>query len=326
MVNLPPRRFLHLASGAAALPILPRFARAQGYPSRPVRTIVGFTAGGSADILARLTGEWLSERLGQWFIIENRPGVGGNISTEVVVRAPSDGYTLLLIGPFAVINETLYDKLNFNFLRDIAPVASVSREPQVMVLNPSVPANTVVEFIAYAKANPSKISMASAGIGTPSHVAGELFKMMTGVNMVHVPYRGAAPALTDLIGGQVHVQFVTMASAIEHIRAGRLRPLAVTTAMRSEALPGVPVVSDSVPGYEASGFYGIGAPKDTPTEIITKLNTEINAGLANPNMNARLAELGNTAFAGSSADFGKLLAEETEKWAMVVKLSGAKAD
>ena len=326
MVNVRRRRFLHLAAGAAALPVVSRVAKAQVYPARPARIIVGFAPGGSADILARLTGQWLSERLGQSFIIENRPGAGGNTSTEAVVRAPPDGYTLLLVGPYAVINETLYEKLNFHFLRDIAPVASVSREPQVMVLNPSVPANTVAEFIDYAKANPSKISMASAGIGTPSHVAGELFKIMTGIDMVHVPYRGAAPALTDVIGGQVQVQFVTMASAIEHIRAGKVRPLAVTTAMRSEALPGVPVVKDFVPGYEASGLYGIGAPKNTPAEIITKLNIEINAGLANPNIKARLAHLGNTALAGSPADFGKVLAEEIEKWAKVVKLSGAKAD
>jgi tripartite-type tricarboxylate transporter receptor subunit TctC len=325
-LKVPRRRFLHLASGAAAMPALSRIAWAQTYPTRPVRIIVGFAAGGSADILARLTGQWLSERLGQSFIVENRPGAGGNTSTEAVVRAPADGYTLLLVGPFAVINETLYEKLNVHFLRDIAPVASVSREPQVMVLNPSVPAKTVAEFIAYAKANPSRISMASAGIGTPSHVAGELFKMMTGVDMVHVPYRGAAPALTDVIGGQVQVQFVTMASAIEHIRAGKVRPLAVTTAMRSETLPVVPVVSDFVPGYEASGLYGIGAPKNTPTEIITKLNMEINAGLENPNIKARLADLGNTALAGSPTDFGKVLVEETVKWAKVVKLSGARAD
>jgi tripartite-type tricarboxylate transporter receptor subunit TctC len=326
MVNLPRRRFLHLAASAAALPVASRVTKGQVYPARPARIIVGFAAGGSADILARLTGQWLSERLGQSFIIENRPGAGGNTSTEAVVRAPPDGYTLLLVGPFAVINETLYEKLNFHFLRDIAPVASISREPQVMVLNPSVPANTVAEFIAYAKANPSKISMASAGIGTPSHVAGELFKIMTGVDMVHVPYRGAAPALTDVIGGQVQVQFVTMASAIEHIRAGKVRPLAVTTAMRSEALPGVPAVRDFVPGYEASGLYGIGAPKNTPAEIITKLNIEINAGLTSPNMKARLAHLGNAALVGSPTDFGKVLVEETEKWAKVVKLSGAKAD
>jgi len=320
------RQFLHLAAGAAALPFATRIARAQAYPSRPVRIVVGFAPGGVTDILARLTGQWLSERLGQSFIIENRPGAGGNISTEAVVRAPSDGYTLLLVGPFAVINQTLYEKLNFNFLHDIAPVASVSREPQVMVLNPSVPARTVPEFIAYAKANPGKVNFPSAGIGTPSHLAGELFKMMTGVNMVHVPYRGAAPALTDLIAGQVQVYFVTMGSAIEHIRTGKVRPLAVTTGMRSEALPDVPVVSDFVPGYEASGFYGIGAPKNTPAEIITKLNMEINAGLANPNIKARLAELGNTALAGSPTEFGKLLVEETEKWGKVVKLSGAKAD
>jgi tripartite-type tricarboxylate transporter receptor subunit TctC len=325
-MKLPRRRFLQLAAGAAALPSVSRVAWAQAYPSRPVRIIVGFAPGGSADILARLTGQWLSERLGQSFIIENRPGAGGNFSTEAVVRAPADGYTLLLVGPFAAVNETLYEKLKFNFLRDIAPVASVSREPQVMVLNPSVPANTVAEFIAYAKANPSKISMASAGIGSPSHVAGELFKMMTGVNMVHVPYRGAGPALTDLIGGRVQVYFAPMASAIEHIRAGRVRSLAVTTAMRSEALPGVPIVSDFVPGYEASSWYGIGAPTNTPAEIVEKLNREINAALADPKIKAQLADLGNTVLAGSPTDFGKLIAVETEKWAKVVKLSGIKAE
>jgi tripartite-type tricarboxylate transporter receptor subunit TctC len=325
-MKLPRRRFLQLAAGAAALPSVSRVAWAQAYPSRPVRIIVGFAPGGSADILARLTGQWLSERLGQSFIIENRPGAGGNFSTEAVVRAPADGYTLLLVGPFAAVNETLYEKLKFNFLRDIAPVASVSREPQVMVLNPSVPANTVAEFIAYAKANPSKISMASAGIGSPSHVAGELFKMMTGVNMVHVPYRGAGPALTDLIGGRVQVYFAPMASAIEHIRAGRVRSLAVTTAMRSEALPGVPIVSDFVPGYEASSWYGIGAPTNTPAEIVEKLNREINTALADPKIKAQLADLGNTVLAGSPADFGKLIAVETEKWAKVVKLSGIKAE
>jgi tripartite-type tricarboxylate transporter receptor subunit TctC len=325
-MKFPRRRFLHLAAGVVVLPTVPRIARAQAYPARPVRIIVGFAPGGSADILARLTGQWLSKRLGQSFIIENRPGAGGNISTEAVVRAPSDGYTLLLVGPFAAINETLYERLNFNFLRDIAPVASVSREPQVVVLNRSVPANTVAEFIAYAKANPRKISMASAGIGSPSHVAGELFKMMTGVNMVHVPYRGAAPAITDLIGGQVQVDFVTMASAIEHIRAGKVRSLAVTTAMRSEALPGVPIVSDFVPGYEASSWYGIGAPTNTPAEIVEKLNREINAALADPEFEARLADLGNTVLAGSPADFGKLIADETEKWRKVIQAGNIKPE
>jgi tripartite-type tricarboxylate transporter receptor subunit TctC len=325
-MKLPRRSFLQLAAGAAAMPAISRIGWTQSYPARPVRIIVGFAAGGSADIVARLMGQWLSERLGQSFIIENRPGAGGNVSTEAVVRAAADGYTLLLVGPFAAINATLYEKLNFNFLRDIAPVASISREPQVMVLSPSVQANTVAEFIAYAKANPGKVSMASGGNGTPNHIAGELFKVMTGVNMIHVPYRGAAPALTDLIGGQVQVMFVTMASAIEHIRAGKLRPLAVTTATRSEALPGVPTVGDFVPGYEASSWYGLGAPKNTPAVIITKLNSEINAGLTNAKIKARLADFGNTALAGSPTDFGKLIADETEKSAKVVSFSGAKQD
>jgi tripartite-type tricarboxylate transporter receptor subunit TctC len=325
-MKLSRRRFLHLAPGLVALPTLSHIVMAQTYPARPVRIIVGFAAGGSADIVARIMGQWLSERLGQSFIIENRPGAGGNISTETVVRAPADGYALLLVGPFVAINATLYAKLNFNFLRDIAPVASFSREPQVMVVHPSVPANTVPEFIGYAKANPGKISMASGGNGSPAHVAGELFKMMTRVNMVHVPYRGGAPGLTDLIGGQVQVMFVTLAPAIEHIRAGRLRTLAVTTSVRTEALPDIHALSDFVPGYEASSWYGIGAPANTSAEIIAKLNTEINAGLANPTIKARLADIGNTALAGSPTDFGKLIADETEKSAKVIKFSGAKLD
>ena len=284
-----------------------------------------FAPGGGADIIARLIGQWLSERLGQPFIIENRPGAGSNIATEAVVHAPADGYTLLLVSPANAINATLYDKLNFNFIRDIAPVAGIIRVPNVMVVNPSVPAKTVPEFIAYAKANPGKLNMASAGIGTAPHVAGELFKMMAGVDMVHVPYRGDGPALTDLIGGQVQVMFAAMPSSIEYIRAGKLRALAVTTATRSEALPDIPTVGDFVPGYEASGWYGIGAPKNTPAEIIDKLNKEINAGLADPKIKARLADLGGTVLPGSPADFGKLIADETEKWAKVIKFAGHQA-
>ena len=323
----PPRRkFLHLAAGAAALPAVSRIARAQAYPSRPVRIIVPFPPGGPYDIHTRLMGQWLSERLGQPFLIENRPGGGSNIGTETVVRAPPDGYTLLLVGVGAAINATLYDKLNFNFIRDIAPVASISRVPNVMEVNPSFPAKTVPEFITYAKANPSKINMASGGNGTAAHVTGELFKMMTGVNMLHVPYRGSGPALTDLIGGQVQVTFDPLASSIEHIRAGKLRALAVTTAARSEALPDIPTVSDFVPGFEASAWYGVGVPKNTPADIVDKLNKEINASLADPKIKARLADLGGTVLAGSPADFGTLIAEETKKLGEVVKFSGAKPD
>ncbi len=303
-----------------------RIARAQAYPSRPVRIIVGFAAGGSADILARLIGQWLSERLGQPFVIENRPGAGTTIGTEAVVKAPPDGYTLLLVPSAAVTSALLYDKLNFNLIRDIAPVASISREPQILALHPSIPTNTVSEFIAYAKANPGKISMASGGNGTPAHIAGELFKMMTGVNLVHVPYRGAAPALTDLIGGHVQVMFVAMASGIEYVRAGKLRSLAVTTAMRSEALPDVPVLGDFVAGYESSAWYGLGAPKHTPPEIVATLNAEINAGLANSTIKARLADLGNTPLVGSATDFGKLIADETEKWGKVIRAVNIKAE
>ena len=282
--------------------------------------------GGSTDIAARLIAQWLSERLGQQFVIENRPGAGSNIATEAVVRAPADGYTLLLVAPGNTINATLYDKLNFNFIRDIAPVAGIMRVPNVMAVHPSFPAKTVSEFIAYAKANPGKINMASAGNGTPSHISGELFKMMTGVNMVHVPYRGDTLAVTDLLGGQVQVMFSGIVASIEYIRAGRLRALAVTTAMRSEALPDVPTLSNFVPGFEASGCYGVGAPKNAPAEIIDKLSKEINAGLADAKIKAQLADLGGTMLVGSPSDFGKLIAEETEKWAKVVKFSGAKPD
>jgi tripartite-type tricarboxylate transporter receptor subunit TctC len=308
----------------AVLPAMPHLARAQSYPSRPVRWIVGFAAGGPQDIVARLLAQSLSERLGQQFVIENRAGAGGNIGTEAVVRAQADGYTMLMIGPSATINATLYDNLSFVFLRDIAPVASIIRTSNVMEVHPSFPAKTVPEFIAYAKANPGKINMASAGSGSSQHMAGELFKMMTGIDMVHVPYRGAAPALTDLLAGQVQIMFDNMTSSVEHVRAGRLRGLAVTTAARSDALPDLPIVSEFVPGYEASGIYGIGVPKDTPPEIVDKLNREINAALNDPRIKARLADLGGLILSGTSADFAKVLAEEVEKWGKVVKFSGAK--
>jgi tripartite-type tricarboxylate transporter receptor subunit TctC len=325
-MKLPRRNFLHLAAGAAALPAVSRVARAQTYPSRPVRIIVGFAPAGAQDILARLIGQWLSERLGQTFVIENRPGGGGNIAAEAVVRATADGYTLLLVGPPNAINATLYEKLNFNFLRDIAPVAGIVRAPNVMEVNPSVPAKTVSEFITYAKASPGKVNMASAGNGTGPHMAGELFKMMAGVNVVHVPYRGSGPALVDLLGGQVQVMFDALPPSMEHIRTGKLRALAVTTAVRSPALPDVPTVSEFVPGYEASASFGVGAPRSTPADIVEKLNKEINGALADPKLKARLADLGGLTLPGSPADFGKLLAEETEKWGKVVKFSGAKPD
>jgi tripartite-type tricarboxylate transporter receptor subunit TctC len=323
-MRFPRRHFLQLAAGAAVLPAMPRLARAQAYPSRPVRWIVGFAAGGPQDIVARLLAQSLSERLGQQFVIENRSGAGGNIGTEAVVRAAADGYTMLMIGPSATINATLYDNLNFVFLRDIAPVASIMRTSNVMEVHPSFPAKTVPEFIAYAKANPSKINYASAGSGSSQHMAGELFKMMTGIDMVHVPYRGAAPALTDLLAGQVQTMFDNMTSSVEHVRAGRLRGLAVTTAARSEALPDVPIVGDFVPGYEASGIYGIGVPKDTAPEIVDKLNREINAAISDAKIKARLADLGGLILSGTSADFARVLAEEVEKWGKVVKFSGAK--
>ena len=325
-MTFPRRRFLHLAAGAAALPVVPRVAWAQTYPTRPVRMIVGFAAGQAIDILARLVAQWLSERLAQQFIVENRPGAGGNIGTELVVRAPPDGYTLLVIGANNAINATLYEKLNFNLIRDIVPVAGIYRVHQVMEVNPSFPARTVPEFIAHAKANPGKINFASAGTGSVAHVTGELFKMMAGVDMLHVPYRGAAPALTDLLGGQVHVMFDNLPSSIEHIRAGKLRPLAVSSPTRSDALPDIPTVADTVPGFETAAFAGIGAPKDTPADIIDKLNIEVSAGLADPRMKARIAELGGTTLALAPAAFGKLVADETEKWGKAVKFSGAKPD
>jgi tripartite-type tricarboxylate transporter receptor subunit TctC len=326
-MKLPRRNFLHLAAGAAAVPaILVRFAWAQTYPTRPVRIIVATGPGGAPDILARLIGQWLFERLGQQFVIENRPGGGNNIGTEAVVRAAPDGYTLLLVDPTASINATLYEKLNYNFIRDIAPVAGIVRLPLVMVVTPSFPAKTVPEFIAFAKANPGKINMASPGIATPGHVAGELFKMMTAVDMVHVPYRGGAPALTDLIGGAVQVFFPSTSLAIEQIGAGKLRPLAVTTAIRWEGLQDIPTVGEFVPGYEASIMLGIGVPQRTPVEIIDKLNREINAALTDPKIMARLAVLGGAALGGSPADFAKLIADGTEKWGKVIKSAGIKPE
>jgi tripartite-type tricarboxylate transporter receptor subunit TctC len=325
-MNLRRRQFLHLAAGAVALPAVSRIARAQTYPTRPVRFIVAFAAGGANDIVARLIGQWLSERLGQPFIIENRPGAGSNIGTDVVARAPPDGYMLLMVGAPNAINATLYEKLPFNFIRDIAPVAGILRVPLVMEVHPSVPVHTVPEFIAFAKANPGKINYASAGIGGVTHVAGELFKVLAGVDMRHVPYRGAGPALTDLLGGQVQVMFDIMPSSIEYIRAGKLRALGVTTADRSAALPDLPTVGNFVPAYEASAWLGVGAPRNTPADIVDKLNKEINSGLSDPKMKARLADLGGTVLTGSPADFGKLIVDETGKWAKVVKLSGAKPD
>ena len=320
------RQFLHLTAGAAALPVVSRFARAQAYPTKPVRVIVGVTPGSAPDIVARLIGQWLSERLGQPIIIENRPGAGFNIGTEVVVRAPADGYTLLLVGAPNAINATLYEKLSFNFLHDITPVAAISRERIVMVAHPSFPAKMVPEFIAYAKANPRKVTMASPGIGTTPHVTGELFKMMAGIDMIHVPYRGGGQMMTDLIAGQVQVSFIGLTVAMEHIRSGKVRALAVTSATRSDVLPEIPTVGDFVPGYEASAFWGIGAPRNTPVEIINKLNKEINAGLADAKIKARLADLGGTVLGGSPAEFGKLTAEETEKWGKVIRSANIKPE
>jgi tripartite-type tricarboxylate transporter receptor subunit TctC len=324
-MNVPRRRFLYLAAGAAAIPALPRIAKAQAYPTRPVRIIVGFAAGGGNDILARLTGQWLSERLGQPVLIENRIGASGNIATEAVVTAPPDGYTLLQVSATNARNTTLYDKLKFIFHRDIAPVASIMRTANVLDLNPSVPVRTVPEFVAYAKANPGKLNMGSAGIGSSQHLAGELFKMMTGVNLVHVPYRGGAPAIIDLLGGQVQVMFDALPESIEYIRTGKLRPLAVTTATRLEVLPDVPTLGEFVRGYEVSGYYGLGAPRNTPAAIVDKLNREINAALADPKMTARLADLGGRPLPGTPADFGKLIADETEKWAKVIRAANIKA-
>ena len=319
-MTLPRRHFLRLAAGAAALPASSRFGWAQSYPSRPVRIIVGFAAGGGVDILARLMGQWLSERLGQPCIVENRPGAGTNIGTEAVVRAPPDGYTLLLVNAANAINVTFYEKLSFNFIRDIAPIASIMRQPIAMLVNPSVPAKSVPEFIAYAKANPGKVNMASAGTGAPSHLAGELFKLMAGVAMVDVPYRGVAPAMTDLLAGQVQVLFTSVISSIEYIRSGKLRPLAVTTATRSDVLPDIPAIGDFLPGYEASQWYGVGAPRNTPAGIVDMLNKGINSALDDRRMKARLQDLGGTVLAGSPAEFGKLIADETEKWGKVIRV------
>jgi tripartite-type tricarboxylate transporter receptor subunit TctC len=323
-MKLPRRQFLHLAAGSVALPVLSRVASAQAYPTRPVHLVVGYGPGGGTDIAARLIGQWLSERLGQPFLVENRPGAGSNIATEVVVRAPPDGYTLLLVSLANATNATLYDNLNYDLLHDIGPVAGILRVPNVLEVHPSVPVKSVPEFIAYAKANPGKINMASAGNGSPPHVAGELFKMMAGVNMVHVPYRSGAAALTDLLGGQVQVTFESTSASIEYVRAGKLRALAVTTSMRSAALPDTPTVGEFVPGYEASSWYGIGAPKNTPAEIVDMLNKEINAALADPKIKARFADLGAMVLSGSPADFGKLIADETEKWGKVVRAADIK--
>jgi tripartite-type tricarboxylate transporter receptor subunit TctC len=320
------RKFLHLAAGAIALPAVSRVTWAETYPSQPLRVIVGFAAGGPNDILARLIGQWLAKRLGHPFVIENRPGAGSNIATEAVVHAPPDGYTLLLVGSPNAINATLYDRLNFNFIRDIAPVASFMRGALVLVVHPSLPAKTLPEFIVYAKANPGKLSYGSGGVGGITHITAELFKMMVGVEMVHVPYRGVAPALTDLLGGRVQALFANPAQSIPYIRAGRLRALAITTATRSEALPDIPTVGEFVPGYEASSIFGLGAPKNTPAEIIDKLNKEINAGLADPEIKVRVADLDGRVLVGSPADFGKLIAEETEKWGKVIHAANIKGE
>src|SRR6266446_2970655 len=325
-MKLPRRTFLHLAAAAAALPVASGIVLAQTYPTRPVRLMVPFGPAGATDITARLIGQWLSERLGQQFVIENRPGAGGNVGTEAVVRAAPDGYTLGLFGAPSAINATLYDKLNFNFVRDIAPVAPIVRFHYIMVVYPSVPAKTLPEFIAYAKDNPGKINMASVGSGSTPHINGELFKVMTGTNMMHVPYRSAAAVMTDLLSGQVQLYFGTTAATLEYVRTGKLRALAVTIERRLDALPDIPAVAEFVPGYEASGWFGVGAPRDTPVDIIDKLNKEINAGVADPKMKARLADLGGIALTASPSDFGKLIVEETEKWGKVVKFAGVKAD
>jgi tripartite-type tricarboxylate transporter receptor subunit TctC len=323
-MNLLRRTFLHLLAGVAALPAISRLACAQAYPSRPVRWIVGFTPAGGNDITARLIGQWLTDRLGQPFVIENRPGAGTNIAAEIVINSPPDGYTLFLTNFSNAVNAALYEKLSFDFMRDMAPVVGISRAPVILAVNPSVPAKTVAEFITYAKANPGKLNMGSAGIGSAGHLAGELLQMMTGIKLVHVPYRGNAPALTDLIAGQVQLVFPSSASSIEHVRTGKVRGLAVTGSTRLDALPDLPTVADSVPGYEASSLYGIGAPRNTPAEVIDRLNKEVNAALADPKLKARLADLGGTPFGGSSAEFGKLMADETEKWGKVVKFAGIK--
>jgi tripartite-type tricarboxylate transporter receptor subunit TctC len=325
-MKLQRRHFLQLAAGAAALPAATRLARAQTYPGRPVHVIAGFAAGGGVDITARLIGQWLSDRLGQTFVIENRPGAGGNIGTETVVNAAPDGYTLLLATVPNAVNATLYEKLNFNFVRDIAPVGGIIRVPQVILVHPSVPARTLPEFIAYAKANPGKVNMASAGNGSAPHMAGELFNVAAGVNLVHVPYRGQGPALTDLLGGQVQVLFATTPGTTDYIKTGKLRALAVTTAARAEVLPDVPTVAEFVPGYEASQWYGLAAPRNTPAEIVDRLNKEINAALADPKMRARFADIGGEPLPGAPAAFGSLIAAETEKWGKVVRAAGLKPE
>ncbi len=320
------RRFLRAAGTALALPAVMRLAQAQAYPARPVRVIVGLAAGGGTDIVARLIGQWLSERLGQPFVIENRPGAGGNIATETVVNASPDGYTLLAVSPAAAINATLYDKLSYDFLRDIAPVSGILLVPNVMLVTPSLPARTIPEFIAYAKANPDRVNFGSAGVGSSNHLCGELFNLMTGTKMVHVPYRGAAPALTDVIAGQVQVLFGSVTSSIEYVKAGTVRALAVTSSARNEVLPDVPAVAEFVPGYEASNWWGIAAPKATPAEIVETLNREINTAFADAKIKARLADLGGPPLAGSAAAFGKLIADETEKWAKVIRFAGIRAE
>jgi tripartite-type tricarboxylate transporter receptor subunit TctC len=325
-MKIPRRRFLQFAAGTAAFPAMSRIARAQTYPTRPVHLIAPYAAGGPNDITARMIGQWLSDRLGQAFVIDNRTGAGGNIGTEAVVRAPADGYTLLLVSSSNAVNATLYDKLNFDFIRDIAPVAGIIRVPNVMIVNPAVPAKTVPEFIAYAKANPGTLNMATAGNGSTTHVSGELFKEMTGVNLVVVAYRGGGPALVDLLGGRMQVMFEPTVAALEFIRSGKLRALAVTTATRSEVLPDVPPMSEFVPGYEASQWYGIGAPKDTPPDVVATLNKEINAALADPKLRARLAELGGIPTPMTPADFGKVIADETEKWGKVIRVGNLKAE
>jgi len=325
-MKLARRTFVYLALGAAVLPLVPRNASGQIYPTRPVRLICAFPAGGPNDTLARLIGQWLSERLGRPFVVENRPGAATNIATEAVVRAPPDGYTLLLVAQVNAINVTLYERLNFNFIRDIAAVAGIMRVPSILEVNPSVPVHTVPEFIAYAKANPGRLNMASAGNGTSSHLSGELFKIMTGVDILHVPYRGAAAALTDLIAARVQVYFDLMPNSIAHVRSGKVRPLAITTTTRSGALPDLPSVGDFVPGYEVNTWFGVGAPRGTPADIVDKLNEEINAAIADPQMKARLAELGGTVLAGTPADFEKLIADETEKWARVIRAANIKPD
>jgi tripartite-type tricarboxylate transporter receptor subunit TctC len=329
-MKFPRRQFLHFAAGAAVLPAMSRLAltqaHAQSYPSRPVRIVVGFAPGSANDILARLIGQWLSDRLGQPFIVENRPGAATNIATEAVVRAPADGHTLLMVSSSSAINATLYDNLKFNFVRDIAPIASIANQPQLMLVHPSVPAKTVPEFIAYAKANPGKISMASSGTGTSPHLAGELLKMMAGIDLVHVPYRGGAPALTDLLAGQVQMMIPVPSTSIAYVRQGTLRPLAVTTATRWDVMPDLPAICEFVPGYEATTWFGIGAPRQTPAAIIDRLNKEINDGLADPKVRARLDALGGGVVASSPAEFGRLIADETEKWGKVVKFAGIKAE